>query len=253
MEDTVLFSVGKKKAKLKPPKTALVIDFWEDKWYCQFVGFDNAKRFHINDALVPALLVWNVAGFFEAKTLSQSCLGFTKFFVMLLNSCCDCFSRLVFVAYDSVENILTSIVSEISLRHSPPTHRQERERTTVKSSLSPPTPTHPWVREWTRLTSHTGSLANGFRLYRLPKAERSRATGNETEQTANITIVPFNFFRFSTMVVFMARGRNMLRSCFFSSTIVWQKSKQSRRRKLCTQTPKELPSMLFLLCKLGLI
>lgn len=140
MEDTVLFSVGKKKAKLKPPKTALVIDFWEDKWYCQFVGFDNAKRFHINDALVPAPLWWNVAGFFEAKTLSQSCLGFTKFFVVLLKSCCDCFSRLVFVVHDSVENTLTSIVSEITLRQSLPTHRQDGEGTTVKRSLSLPHP-----------------------------------------------------------------------------------------------------------------
>ena len=150
------------------------------------------------------------------------------------------------------KNFLTSIVSEISLRH-PPQPTVRRESGLQLKVVSPSPPTHPWVREWTRLTSHTGSLANGFRLYRLPKAERSRATGNDTEQTANITIVPFNFFRFSTTVVFMARGRNMLRSCFFSSTIVWQKAKQSRRRKLCTQTPKELLSMLFLFCKLGLI
>ena len=75
-------------------------------------------------------------------------------------------------------------------------HGQERERTRVKNSLSPLPPlTHPWVKEWTRLTFHTSFFANVFRLYRLPKAERMLATGNDTEQTANITIVPFIFFQ----------------------------------------------------------
>lgn len=83
------------------------------------------------------------------------------------------------------KKVLTGIVSEVSLRRLlPPSLNcsQERKRTTVK--------------EWTRLTFHTGSFANVFRLYRLTKAERLRATGNDTGQTANITIVPFIIFFF---------------------------------------------------------
>ena len=108
------------------------------------------------------------------------------------------------------KKVLISIVSEVSLKRLPPPpqkHGQERERTRVKSSLSPLPPlTHPWVKEWTRLTFHTSFFANVFRLYRPPKAERMLATGNDTEQTANITIVPFIFFSDFQLWSYLWRG-----------------------------------------------
>ena len=167
MEYTAMFSVGKKKTKITLQKLHVWMIFQKISGSASSVAVTTWKFPHKRCSC--------------SRTINMKCSWtFTKFFVMLLNSFCDCFGRLVFVAYDSVKKVLTSTVSEVSLRR----------------LLPPPHPPlkHPWVKEWTRLTFHTSSFANVFRLYRLPKAERLRATGNNTEQPANITIVPVIFF-----------------------------------------------------------
>ena len=48
--------------------------------------------------------------------------------------------------------------------------------------------------------------------------------------------------RFLTMAVFMERGRSTQKSCFYSSTTAWRRTKRSRKQRRCMLIPREYPS-----------